>query len=154
METESNIREGHISRCLRAILVNKGLIKLTSSISESYLNKLNYNILRAYIFHIVMRGNNKKIISTLKESQVVDWQSLLINKPNLYKALISSGLIALSISVPISAPIATALQVTSAVTAISTTFKAIGSYFKKSLGFNQVIEKGDNIDKNDFVFGK
>jgi hypothetical protein len=109
METESNIREGHISRCLRAILVNKGLIKLTSAISESYLNKLNYNILRAYIFHIIMRGNNKKIISTLKESMNVDWRSLIINKPNLYKSLMASGLLALSVTVPLSAPIITAL---------------------------------------------
>jgi hypothetical protein len=122
METEKDLREGHISRCVRSILITKGLIKLTSAISEGYINKLRYNVTKAYIYHIINRGNDKNLIKGLKESVDIEWHKLLLNKPNLYKVLVSSGLIALSVSAPMAAPLVLASKVTAGVTLASTTF--------------------------------
>lgn len=66
----------------------------------------------------------------MKENNNPDWRALILNKPNLYKALFSIGTTALTVSVPIAAPVSILIKTATAISTASIFTAAIGKKLK------------------------
>lgn len=66
----------------------------------------------------------------------VDWKKLILNKENLYKILIGTGLAALATSAPVTAPVAVGLKLASTISTFSTLFGAAKEGIKRVLDIN------------------